>query len=158
RNVQGLAFRASDGLAVNTEHGPGIDDEINRLSQGNFGWDPVGPGGAYNEAVPMTDLNKFPSAVPSLWRSGSPTLAPSGATFLHGTKWDGWNGALAVTMLKGQQLLVLAFNGDGRMTGVAVALTDQGRLRSAVLGPDGNLYVTTDNGGTSDTILKVVPG
>ena len=32
-----------------------------------------------------------------------------------------------------------------------------GRLRSAVLGPDGALYITTTNGGGKDKILKVVP-
>jgi len=45
------------------EHGPSRDDEINLLRSGrNYGWDPV-PG--YNETVPMTDLNKFATAVPA---------------------------------------------------------------------------------------------
>ena len=33
----------------------------------------------------------------------------------------------------------------------------RGRLRSAVQGPDGNLYVSTDNGGGNDAILRAVP-
>ena len=55
RNVQGIAFRSSDDLGVSAEHGPSVDDEINLLVAGNFGWDPV-PG--YTESVPMTDLGE----------------------------------------------------------------------------------------------------
>ena len=65
RNVQGLAFRPTDGLGVSVEHGPGTDDELNLLTEGNFGWDPVGAGGSYDESGPMTDLGKFPDAVPA---------------------------------------------------------------------------------------------
>ena len=39
-----------------------------------------------------------------------------------------------------------------------LAITNRGRLRSPVQGPDGNLYITTDNGGNADVILKVTPG
>jgi len=46
-----------------------------------------------------------------VWRSGSPTEAPSGGTFLTGAQWKSWNGALVVACLKtdasiGQRLLV----------------------------------------------------
>jgi glucose/arabinose dehydrogenase len=160
RNTQGIAFRSTDGLGISTEHGPDRDDELNRLVTGNFGWDPVFPGGTpgYNEQVPMTDLRKFPSAVRAIWSSGTPTVAPSGATFLTGSRWKRWNGALAVAMLKGSRLLIVALDTQARITGTAVAITNQGRLRSAVQGPDGNLYLTTDNGNGTDKILKVVPG
>jgi glucose/arabinose dehydrogenase len=159
RNVQGLAFRPTDGLGVSTEHGPDRDDELNRLVPGNFGWDPVtASGSGYNESVPMTDLAKFPSAVRAVWSSGSPTVAPSGATFLIGSRWEGWNGALAIALLKGRKLLVFALDSQGRVTNGAAAITNQGRLRSAVLGPGGDLYLTTDNGGGTDRILRVVPG
>jgi glucose/arabinose dehydrogenase len=158
RNIQGIAFRLTDGLGVSTEHGPDRDDELNRLVPGNFGWDPVSTSGGYNESVPMTDLAKFPSAVRAVWSSGSPTVAPSGATFLIGSKWEGWNGALATALLKGRRLLVFALDSQGRLTNSGGAITNQGRLRSAVLGPGGDLYLTTDNGGGTDRILKVVPG
>jgi glucose/arabinose dehydrogenase len=103
RNVQGLAFRASDGLGVSAEHGPDRDDELNRLVRANFGWDPV-PG--YNQGVPMTDLSKFPSAVRAAKSSGTPTVAPSGATFVSGSQWGAWNGKLIVALLKRQALWV----------------------------------------------------
>ena len=94
-----------------------------------------------------------------MWSSGSPPIAPSGATFLVGEQWGPWDGALAVTALRGQQLRVLRFSWRGaRLLSDEVAITDRGRLRTAVLGPDGNLYLTTDIGGGGGSILRVVPG
>jgi glucose/arabinose dehydrogenase len=150
RNVQGIAFRPSDGMGFSVEHGPNRDDEVNRIVEGNFGWDPV-PG--YNESVPMTDTAKFPGAIGAVWSSGSPTIAPSGATFLTGEQWELWNGALALAVLKNTELRVLLLNGAGNVTGQKVALDLGVRLRQAVQGPDGNLYVATDAGG----IWKVTP-
>ena len=39
----------------------------------------------------------------------------------------------------------------------AVLDGDHGRLRSAVMGPDNNLYLTTSNDEGADRILRVVP-
>ncbi len=160
RNVQGLAWRSSDGLGVSTEHGPDTDDELNLVIWGNFGWDPVpsGGGAGYNEAVPMTDRAKFPSAVPAVWSSGRPTQAPSGITFLSGSRWGNWNGALAGAFLKSSRLVIAQVDAQGRLGDLGLSITDQGRLRTPVQGPDGNLYVTTDNGGGQDKILRIAPG
>src|SRR5262245_41254907 len=98
RNVQGLAFPPLTGRAYSVEHGTGCDDEVNLLEAGgNYGWDPI-PG--YNETRPMTDFVKFPSAIGAVWSSGCPTIAPSGATFLSGSQWSGWNKSLAMAALK----------------------------------------------------------
>jgi len=152
RNVQGVTF-AADGTPYSVEHGPGRDDEVNRLVRGaNYGWDPV-PG--YNEAVPMTDLVKFPNARPAVWSSGSPTIAPSGGTILRGTQWAGWNNALAMAVLKGQQLRVLGLTADGNTVEQEwIRITDRGRLRVAVQAPDGSLYIAQD--ANPGSILRVV--
>jgi aldose sugar dehydrogenase len=160
RNVQGIAFRASDGLGVSTEHGPDRDDELNRLTTGNFGWDPVDPQDPrrYNESVPMTDTVKFPDAKEAIVSSGSPTIAPSGATFVSGAKWGNWNGVLVVATLKGMALRSFQLeSGTGRLLNAGVTLTEYGRLRSVTQGPDGDLYVPTDNGGGTDRILRLTP-
>ena len=94
RNVQGLALRPGTNELWTAEHGTDRDDEVNLVVKGdNYGWDPV-PG--YDESTPMTDLTKFPTATSAMWRSGFPTVATSGATFLTDPRWGAWRGALAV--------------------------------------------------------------
>jgi glucose/arabinose dehydrogenase len=158
RNVQGLAVRPGTGEVWSAEHGPDINDEINRLVPGgNYGWDPV-PG--YNQATPMTDFDKFPGAIGARWSSGSPTIATSGATFLAGSQWKGAQGALAVSTLKGSQLRIFAFDASGDLVFQEVPPEldhTYGRLRGAETAPDGSLWLTTDNGGGADLILRVAP-
>lgn len=155
RNLQGLAMfsREKDGsFGYSVEHGPDKDDEVNALLAGNFGWAP-GPG--YNERVPMTDKTKFPEAIDALWSSGSTTIAPSGATILSGGKWGAWDGALAMAVLKGSHVRILTFDDQGAVSSESVVLDTYGRIRSVVLGPEGDLYLTTDNGGGADKIIRV---
>jgi len=153
RNIQGMAFR-SDGVGMSAEHGPSIDDEINLLVAGNFGWDPV-PG--YNESVPMTDLEKFPDAVPAVWSSGSPTLALAGATFLEGSAWGTWDGALAVATLRAEHLHIYFVDAAGQVTGDERAIGNQGRIRTPRQGPDELLYITNDGGRGDGKVLRVTP-
>jgi aldose sugar dehydrogenase len=163
RNVQGIAFEPGTNRGYSVEHGPGVDDEVNEIKKGrNYGWDPV-PG--YNESVPMTDLNKFPNAIKAVWRSGGLTIAPSGATFLDGGQWEGWNGRLALAVLDfnasvGQHLRILKVRANGSINkakDIEVFANENTRLRSAVQGPDGLLYIATDGGGTSGAIWRVTP-
>ncbi len=162
RNVQGVAVRPGTADVYTAEHGPTTDDEINRLRPGaNYGWDPSQGGtvGGYDESVPMTDLDRFPDAVPAVWSSGRPVEAISGAAFLSGGQWGDLNGALAVGALRGQKLLLMTLGPDGAVTGVSepAPLDDTfGRLRAVRLGPDGALYVSTSNG-TNDEVLRVRP-
>lgn len=155
RNVQGIAWDPVTRKGFSIEHGTDRDDEVNTINRGgNYGWDPV-PG--YDESTPMTDFTKFPRAIAPVWKSGFPTIAPSGATFLRGAKWKGWDGALAVAVLKGQQLRVFELDAKNRVVKQWTVITNQGRLRSAVLGVNGLLYITTDNGAGQDKVLRVIP-
>jgi len=155
RNVQGIAFRSADGLGVSAEHGPGIDDELNLLVAGNFGWNPV-PG--YDESVPMTDLDSFPDAIEAIWSTGSPTLALSGAGFIEGDAWGDWNGVLAVATLKAAHLHIYVLSSDGEVSkDFRVIENEEGRLRSPRQGPDGLLYITTDGTGSAGKVLQVTP-
>jgi len=155
RNVQGLAIRPGNGSLWSAEHGPDRDDEVNRGQAGNFGWNPV-PG--YNEAVPMTDTAEFPDAVRARWSSGVPTVATAGIAWLDGDRWGVWDDHMVVATLKGQRLLLLKPESDGRLTLVQTLYQGTwGRLRAVRLGPDGNLYVGTSNG-EGDRIIRITPG
>ncbi len=158
RNAQGLAFRPADGMAFAVEHGPTCDDEVNVMVAGaNYGWNPVPTDGSvgYNESVPMTDLAAFPGAKVATWSSGCPTIATSGAGFVTGAQWKAWDGALVVAALKGAQLRILSLDAAGAVVAQAGAVTDQGRLRVAVQGPDGDLFVAQD--ADPGAILRVHP-
>ena len=165
RNPQGLALRPGTSQMWSVEHGPNHDDEINLLvSGGNYGWDPAPGEGAehlYDETTtPMTDLVKFPDGLEAKWSSGYPTLAVGGGVFLEGSQWREWEGQFAVATLKTRSVRVFKFTEEGDLVSqVVVPELDRtyGRLRTAVLGPDGALYITTTNGGGKDKILKVVP-
>jgi glucose/arabinose dehydrogenase len=92
------------------------------------------------------------------WSSGSPTLATSGAAWVHGSQWGSLDGTLAVAALKAGQVLFLRFDGSGRLTSVTrpPALQRFGRLRSVTATGSGDLLLTTDNGG-NDRVLRVSP-
>ena len=159
RNIQGLAVRPGTTELWSAEHGTSRDDEINlSVRGGNYGWDPV-PG--YDETTPMTDLGTFPSARVAMWSSGDPTVATSGATFLRGSAWGEWQGALAVGLLKGQGIYLMRFNPSptttrpATVTRMAIA-QGYGRIRAVQLGPDGALWFTTSNG-TDDKIVRITP-
>jgi glucose/arabinose dehydrogenase len=158
RNVQGIAF-SPGGKAYSIEHGTNRDDEVNRLFAGaNYGWDPRPHSGPlfYDESRPMTDTVRHPGARQAVWSSGSPTIAPSGGDFIHGSQWKGWNPALGMAVLKGQQLRVLRLNSTGTAVEAQwVRITDRGRLRVAVMHPsNGVLYLATD--ADPGRILRVV--
>ncbi|WP_374968156.1 PQQ-dependent sugar dehydrogenase [Terrabacter sp. BE26] len=159
RNIQGLALRPGTSELWSVEHGSDRDDEVNlSVRGGNYGWDPV-PG--YNEATPMTDLTKFPSARRAMWSSGYPTVATSGATFLQGAAWGEWQGALAVGLLKGQGIYLMRFDptpGPSRVTRATRIPGAQGfgRIRTVQLGPDHALWFTTSNG-SNDKIVRISP-
>lgn len=155
RNVQGLALfdTPKDGVyGYSIEHGSDVDDEVNLLKPGNFGWAPKSP--YVEDGVPMTDTQRFPDAIAAVWSSGRPTIAPSGATILKGEQWGSWNGALAMAVLKGKHVRILTFDKDYKILAEKPILGEFGRVRSATLGPDGALYLTTDNK-VNDKVIKV---
>ncbi len=149
RNMQGLAFR-SNGDPFACEHGPNSDDEVTRLvAGGNGGWNPVDPAGSptywgYNGTA-MTDLTRYPSAMRPTWALAD-SMGMAGCTFLSGSQWRDWNGALAVGILGGERIYILRLDAAGTMlTHPEVNLPQGARIRSLVQGPDGALYAATDS-------------
>ena len=160
RNVQGLAVRPGTDQIFSVEQGTSRDDEVNLLQEGgNYGYDPDGAGGGYDESVPMTDTG-ITGAIPAVWSSGPQTIATCGGTFLDGAQWGDYDGLMLLGVLKGQGVLALRLDDAG-------VLQEQfrlpefegayGRIRTVQQGTDGDLYVTTDNGGDEDRLLRVTP-
>ena len=160
RNVQGIAVQPGTGAVFTVEQGSDRDDEVNRsVAGGNYGWDPDGGGGDYDESVPMTDLG-LPGAIAAVWSSGDPTIAASGGGFLSGPQWGGYDGVLLLGVQKDTGVLALRLGADGALVEqfrVPELEDSHGRVRSPVQGDDGALYVTTDNGDGEDQLLRVTP-
>jgi len=165
RNVQGIAFRPGTGQPFTSEHGPNHSDEVTPLvAGGNAGWDPQNRpslscpdnycGYAGNPTtMPMTDVARFPTALPPSWNNGGASQGTGPAVFLDGAQWRAWNGRLAVGIMGGSRLAILELNSAGVATGSVDASLPAVRYRALTLGPDGNLYVATDEG----EIWRVVP-
>src|SRR3954451_12502501 len=67
RNVQGLAVRPGTAQVYGVEQGTTRDDEVNLLrAGGNYGYDPNGADGGYDQSVPMTDPG-ISGSVPAVW-------------------------------------------------------------------------------------------
>jgi aldose sugar dehydrogenase len=158
RNVQGIAVQPGTDEVYTAEQGTFRDDEVNpSVAGGNFGYDPNGDGGSYDESVPMTDPS-LPDVVPAVWSSGDPTIATSGITFLSGSAWGDYEGLLLVGVQKDTGVLALRLADDGTLADQfrLPELEDTyGRIRTPQAGEDGVLYVTTDNGGGADELLRV---
>lgn len=153
RNPQGIDFQA--GVPYAAEHGPELDDEINRIEAGeNYGWpcytgddDPYitsgcGPASSYHAAA---------------WESNSPTIATSGAEFLSNSDWGTWVGDFMVPTLKESDLRRFDSSDPNNFTQQQTLLNGTyGRLRAAEEGPSGQLYLTTSNG-SNDKVIRITP-
>jgi glucose/arabinose dehydrogenase len=165
RNVQGIAFRPGTGQPFSSEHGPNHSDEVTPLvNGGNAGWDPQNRptlscpdnycGYAGNPTtMPMTDVARFPTAMPSSWNNNAASQGMGPAVFLDGTQWRAWNGRLAVGFMAGQRLEILELNAAGIATSTVSASLPTAPYRALTLGPDGNLYAAT----TLGEILRITP-
>jgi glucose/arabinose dehydrogenase len=160
RNVQGLAVRPGTNQIFAVEQGTFRDDEVNLLKAGgNYGYDPAGADGGYDESVPMTDTS-IPGAIPAVWSSGPRTIATCGGTFLDGKQWGAYDGLMLLGALKGQGVLALRLDRNGALEHqfrLPELEGTHGRIRTVQQGTDGDLYVTTDNGGGADQLLRVTP-
>jgi glucose/arabinose dehydrogenase len=158
RNVQGIAFRPGTGQPFIAEHGPNHSDEVTALvNGGNGGWDPQNRssltcpdnycGYAGNAStMPMTDVTRFPTALPARWSNSGASQGMSPTEFLVGTQWRAWNGRLAVGFLSGSRVAILELNDDGTATSSVNASLPSVGYRALTQGPDGNLYVATSGG------------
>jgi glucose/arabinose dehydrogenase len=154
RNAQAAAFDA-EGRLFQVEHGTRGGDELNRIEKGkNYGWPLVAYGEEYSGAPiagAATDRPGFEQPV-YYW---DPVIAPSGAQFYTGDAFPAWRGSLFVGGLRSESLVRLAFE-NGRVSGEEHLLGERGqRVRDVRQGPDGALYVVTDEG--DGELWKLVP-
>jgi glucose/arabinose dehydrogenase len=148
RNIQAAAFDPQ-GRFWTIEHGPRGGDELNRVEPGkNYGWPLATYGIEYRGGTISSALGEAATQRPGIEQPvyyWDPVIAPSGAQFYTGDLFPAWRGSLFVGGLASQRLVRLVVE-DGRVTGEEHLLTDRGaRIRDVRQGPDGALYVVTDD-------------
>jgi aldose sugar dehydrogenase len=144
RNNQALAIQPGSDAIWTAEHGPYGGDLLHKVEKGNnYGWPMIARGKEYATEA-MMGLGKTPPGVEEPVYVWEESMAPSGMTFYDGDSYPGWNGNLFVGSLYRQQLHRLVLDGD-EVSHREVLLDDTvGRIRDVRQGPDGYLYVVTD--------------
>lgn len=154
RNPEGLAIRPSDGSLWDVEHGAKGGDEINLIKPGhNYGWPVITYGVDYSGEKIGIGTSKPGMDQPAYY--WDPSIAPSGMAFYTGNLFPQWKGNLFIGALKFKSVRRLVMRAD-KVVGEETLLGDLGeRIRDIRQGPDGALYILTDN--TNGRILKLIP-
>ncbi|HET9217164.1 MAG TPA: PQQ-dependent sugar dehydrogenase [Terriglobia bacterium] len=160
RTVLGLTFHPTTGALWETENGPQGGDEVNVIQAGkNYGWPLV----TYGHDYDGTALNERPippgTVLPMLF--WVPSITTSGLTFYNGDKFPAWKGNLFVgSMTVGRiggtgHVQRIVFNERGEQRRESLLTDLRQRVRDVREGPDGLLYLLTDE--IAGALLKIEP-
>ncbi len=154
RSMQAAALHPETGQLWTVEHGARGGDELNHPEAGkNYGWPVITYGRDYSGASIGEGTAKEGMEQPVYY--WDPVIAPSGAVWYTGDKYPGWTGSLFVGSMQPGALVRLTLD-KGRVTSEERYLGELGdRIRDVQQGPDGLLYVVTDE--DDGRVLRVVP-
>ncbi|TCP06699.1 PQQ-dependent sugar dehydrogenase [Caldimonas thermodepolymerans] len=145
RNVQGAALHPETGELWAHEHGPQGGDELNVVEAGrNYGWPVITYGREYGTGFRIGEGTAKEGMEQPLtyW---VPSIAPSGMAFLTSERYPGWRGNLFIGALRAEVLVRLELDGRRVVRQARLLTTLNERIRHVVQGPDGWLYILTDN-------------
>jgi glucose/arabinose dehydrogenase len=155
RNIQSAAINPRTGVLWEVEHGTRGGDEVNIVKKGaDYGWPTAAYGVEYAGGKITGGLTqKAGTEQPAYY--WDPVIAPSGMAFYEADLFPAWKGSLFVGGLRVTSLVRLVLDGD-KIVGEERLLTDLGqRIRDVIVGPDGALYVATDE--TAGKVLRIAP-
>ncbi|MEP0912640.1 PQQ-dependent sugar dehydrogenase [Leptolyngbya sp. GB1-A1] len=153
RNIQGLTLNPATGQVWATEHGARGGDELNQVQAGNnYGWPLVTYSREYSGGEISSERSRPGLIDPkTVWQSG---IAPSGLTFYTGDRLSGWKGDLFAGGLVGQAIQRIDLDASGNVVGQQTIAINQ-RVRDVRQGPDGLLYVLTDE--SNGQMIRIEP-
>lgn len=170
RNILGMTVDPSTGVVWEAENGPQDDDKLIALKPGaNYGWPIVGVGYDYTgdhiggpvalgdpSAVHPGYLNGYLPGIEQPFLIWVPAIAPSGLAFYTGDQFPKWKGNIFVGSLKYRHLERIVRNDKGGLMAREHLLEDlKQRIRDVRQGPDGDLYVLTDE--DQGALLRIEP-
>jgi glucose/arabinose dehydrogenase len=144
RNMQGAALHPQTGVLWTHEHGPQGGDEVNVIRAGtNYGWPVITYGVQYVIGTRIGEGTHKPGMAQPIhyW---VPSIAPSGMAFYTGDKFPAWRGDLFVGALRDQMLVRLRLDGEKIVKEERMLKNTLGRIRDVRSGPDGYIYLLTD--------------
>lgn len=155
RHVQGVVFDAGSGKLYAHEHGPRGGDELNVIRAGaNYGWPLISYGRDYSRSM-ITPFTELPGMQQPLVR-WTPSIAPAGMTLYDAEVFPRWRGSLFVAALAEESVRRVPLDAEGQPGEQEVLFTEVGqRMRDVRTGPDGALYLVTDE--PDGQVLRVVP-
>jgi aldose sugar dehydrogenase len=152
RNIQSAALD-SDGRLWTVEHGAQGGDELNRPEAGkNYGWPVITYGEDYSGSPIGTGITEKEGMEQPLYY-WDPVIAPSGMVVYSGKLFEAWRGDVLIGGLVAQGLVRLTMDGDRVTSEERIELN--ARVRDVSEGPDGAIYLVTDEG--AGKLLKVTP-
>ena len=143
RNIQGLAYDSLRKVVWASEHGALGGDELNRIQKGgNYGWPVATFSREYVGGFKISDHASKPGMVDPqvVWMTA---IAPSGLMVYTGDRFPQWHGDIFVGGLKSQDIRRIDLDDSGRVIS-QTALRIGHRVRDVRQGPDGLIYVLTD--------------
>jgi len=159
RNIQGLLYHPESGEIWATEHGPRGGDELNLIEPGNnYGWPDVSLGRNYRTEetyFEYTARHKEGMVDPVIdW---TPGIAPSGLVVLTGERFPNWQGNLLAGGLRAEEIRRVVF-ADGIVVHEERLIQGKvGRIRDLAIGPEGDIWLVTDNGEGNDGVWRISP-
>jgi glucose/arabinose dehydrogenase len=144
RNQQGAALHPQTGVLWTHEHGPQGGDEVNIIRPGaNYGWPVITYGVNYGIGTKIGEGTAKPGMEQPIhyW---VPSIAPSGMAFYTGDRFPRWKGNLFVGALRDQMLVRLQLDGEKVVKEERLLKNALGRIRDVRTGPDGLIYLLTD--------------
>jgi len=153
RNPLGLTIHPETGQIWETEFGPRGGDELNIIEKGrNYGWIDVTQGQHYNNE-PAKGIRDVPGMTDPVLAFGPPSLNPGDPVWYQGSMFPAWRGNLLLPSFN-DGLLRITVDKTGQYRVVETLIADLGqRLRAVEVGPDGALFVVTDE--TQGTLLRI---
>lgn len=161
--IWSIGHRNPESAAINpwthrlwiVEHGPRGGDEVNIPEAGkNYGWPVITYGEDYSGAPVGAGITAKAGLEQPVYY-WDPVIAPSGMAFYDASLFPAWKGSLFVGGLASTHLARLTLKGD-RVVGEEWLLQALGkRIRDVVVGPDGALWLLTDE--TGGAVLRIAP-
>ena len=153
RNIQGISLGPQGKVVWTHEHGPQGGDEINIIQAGlNYGWPTITYGVNYGTGTKIGEGTHKAGLEQPLY-FWDPSIAPSGMTFYSGKIFPKWQDNLFVGSLKFGLLVRLVIENNKVVHEERMLDKQYGRIRDVRQGPEGTLYLLTDE--TPGKVLKL---